>query len=89
MSCCGNKRAQLAQQPTQPRRRDVSASVDVKDELAPRPSRLFEYVGSQGLVLRGVVSGATYRFTHPGICLEVTHEDSFAMLAEREIRLKT
>jgi hypothetical protein len=88
MSCCGNKRAQLAQPQAQTRRPDIPASVDLNTQPAPRSPRIFEYLGNQTMVLRGVVTGTTYHFSHSGDCLEVLHEDSFAMLAEREILLK-
>ncbi len=88
MSCCGHKRAQLLQPQSRPRRQDVSVSVDRRTKPNHAP-RLLEYIGSDSFVLRGAVSGMTYCFAHRGDCIEVRYEDSFAMLAEQEIRLKT
>jgi hypothetical protein len=85
MSCCGQKRAQLLRQQTQLVQPRVSPSPDKRTE-PPRPPRLFEYLGSGSLVLRGAVSGSTYRFNHSGDCVEVAHEDTFALLAERFVR---
>ena len=87
MSCCGQKRAQLQRQQAQPVQPRVSTGADKHTE-PPRPPRLFEYLGSGSLVLRGAVSGSTYRFSHPGDCVEVAYEDTFALLAEQIVRPK-
>jgi len=85
MSCCGQKRAQLLRQQAQHRQPTISTNADQRTE-PPRPPRLFEYLGSGSLVLRGAVSGSTYRFSHPGDCVEVAYEDTFALLAEQIVR---
>jgi hypothetical protein len=87
MSCCGQKRAQLLRQETQRRQPTVSVINDQRPEPA-RPPRIFEYLGVGSLVLRGTVSGSTYRFSHPGDCVEVAYEDTFALLAEQIVRPK-
>ena len=87
MSCCGKKREHLRQRraPAAP----IAAVPPIPEPARPdRAPRVFEYTGGQSLTLRGAVSGRTYVFTHPGECVEVAWEDSFAMLAERDVRMK-
>jgi hypothetical protein len=87
MSCCGRKRALLLQQHAQPV--SGNSSVGISNTVKPnRTPRVFEYIGSGTFMLRGAVSGMTYRFERHGDAIEVAYEDSFAMLGEREIRLK-
>ena len=83
MSCCGKKRAELSV------RKAVTAPTPViETEPGRRASspRTFEYTGSGVLTLTGAASGSTYRFGQPGARVEVAYEDSFAMMAERELR---
>jgi hypothetical protein len=87
MSCCGQKRAQLLRQQSQAVKPAVSNMIEKRPEPA-RPPRVFEYLGSGSLVLRGAVSGSIYRFSHRGDCVEVAYEDSFALLAEDLVRPK-
>lgn len=85
MICCGGKRAQLARvQSTQTRREDHERPVETV--ARERTAKTFEYIGSGSLTVRGVVSGRTYRFTFPGERIEVAYDDSFAMMAERDVR---
>jgi hypothetical protein len=39
------------------------------------------------LTVRGAVSGAVYRFDRRGARVEVQYEDSFALMAEPELKL--
>ena len=85
MSCCGGKRAQLSHARSQPAP-SLGPETQEKQPAAERKPRIFEYVGRTTLTVRGAVSGHTYRFTFPGQRIEVAHEDSFAMMAERNVR---
>lgn len=83
MSCCGNKRAELAKASRTP-------PPAVKNEAPTTPPlrtpRIFEYRGAAPLTLRGAASGATYTFTGRGARVEVAYEDTFAMFGERDLR---
>lgn len=87
MTCCGQKRAQLFRQPVQPPSKDEMTGTMQRTE-PDRPPRLLEYLGNESVVLRGAVSGMTYRFQR-GDCVEVAYADTFALLAEPGIRFKT
>ena len=84
MRCCGNKRSEWLQREALPAPRENVRSIDTQGE-PQRARRQFEYIGDDALTLRGAASGATYRFAHRGDCLEVAYEDTFAMLAERNV----
>ena len=86
MSCCGQKRAQLS--PRQSRHSEKVAAVEDRRPEPKRSPRRFEYVGTGGIVLRGAVTGSTYRFDHQGDSVEVEYEDTFAFLAERYLRAR-
>ncbi|MCU0918160.1 MAG: hypothetical protein MUC88_26890, partial [Planctomycetes bacterium] len=52
-----------------------------------RDGREFEYTGYRSLTVIGVASGQPYHFRHKGDRLTVQYHDSFAMMAERDLRL--
>jgi hypothetical protein len=84
MSCCGQKRKELEMNKS-------SDNYSANDE-GPLPenetnSKVFEYIGNDSLILRGISSGANYHFRFRGERLEVNHFDSFAMMAERELKI--
>ena len=83
MSCCGQKRAELSS-----RRPSREAAQVLEPEPVRRaaPPRTFEYTGSGVLTVKGVASGATYRFGEGAARLEIAYEDAFAMMAEPELR---
>jgi hypothetical protein len=88
MSCCGQKRLQLAAQHQGQLALRESVPVVDKQPQAVHLPRIFEYIGCAMLTLRGAASGTNYSFSHHGACLEVRYEDSFAMLAEHDLKLK-
>ena len=85
MSCCGKKRERLTgiQRTSSPQKEPAVV------EGAPEDAgvRTFEYMGPGVLTLRGAVSGRLYHFTHPGVRVKVSLEDSRAMMAESALRL--
>lgn len=87
MGCCGHKRAQLVQRQGLVGPRESVQSVITRTR-PPRAPRIFEYIGNDTLTLRGTASGITYRFERPGDVVEVAYEDTFAMLAEQNVRPK-
>jgi hypothetical protein len=80
MSCCGGKRAAYRQ--------------ELQNQAAPgygyaakKKPRVFEYTGSGSLKLQGASSGTVYHFRSHGEKIEVDYDDSFAMMAERDLRI--
>lgn len=83
MSCCGNKRAELAKASRTP----PPAVIPEAPPPPPRQTpRLFEYTGTATLTVRGASSGTTYTFTGHGARVEVAYGDTFALFGERELR---
>jgi len=87
MGCCGQKRAQLLHRQAPAGPPEDVGGVETRTEPKRAP-RIFEYTGNDTVTLRGAASGRTYRFAGRGDCVEVAYEDTFAMLAEQEVRQK-
>lgn len=85
MSCCGKKRAELVTA----RRTIAMPPAATVDSPLPRRgdgSRIFEFTGSGVLTVTGAGSGRVYEFGPMNPQLEVAFEDSFAMMAEPNLR---
>lgn len=86
MSCCGGKRKQWLKQekPTvnQPIRRNEPITVQKE-----RRDRIFEYTGNGSLQIKGSITGKLYAFKFNGDKLNVSRLDSWALMAERDLRL--
>ena len=52
-------------------------------ENAPR---VFEYLGRSSLTVAGASTRRLYHFAFPGHKLEIAYEDSFAIMAEGELK---
>jgi len=92
MSCCGSKRAQVSGgRVVEGRMQERIAEAEPAYAPPPRErtGRTFVYDGDGTLTVRGAVSGTAYRFTSPGVRLEVAADDVFAMLAEPDLRPET
>ena len=85
MCNCNNKRRQFQQRQSAKRRRALSDTSNKRASL--KENRIFEYLGTGQLVLQGTNSGTVYRFSRAGARLEVAYSDSFAMMAESELKL--
>ena len=88
MSCCGNKRKEWL--------REAKRSTGIKSTEAPlslpnlmRPEKVFEYTGKYSLIIKGATSGKLYRFQYKGDKVKVEYLDSFAMMAERDLRVSS
>lgn len=79
MSCCGNKRAP-AEAWSDPAQAVQGAPIR---ESAPR---VFEYVGYSSLMVAGVTTRRLYHFAFPGQNLEIAYKDSFAVMAEGDLK---
>lgn len=93
MSCCGNKRSQWNRTGKQVLERASPAEAWMDspqaEGVAPireNAPRIFEYLGRSSLVVAGASSRRLYYFAFPGHRLEVDYEDSFAIMAEGELK---
>ena len=86
MNCCGNKRKEwMNEVRSSGRQEEPETILNVKN--ADRPDRLFEYTGNHSLRIIGVASGKTYHFRFNGDRLQVDYNDSFAFMAERDLKV--
>lgn len=73
MTCCGNRRAQLAQ--------GLRAAQSAPGQVVPPGTRItVRYRGPVPMVLRGTASGTIYRLTQAGAAVEVDSRDGAALL---------
>lgn len=86
MSCCGGKRKAWANQV-----KSTQSSLERMDQ--PRGEKetlekVFEYIGDRSLKVVGT-SGQLYHFRFKGERLSVSYYDAFALMAERELKVKS
>ncbi len=98
MSCCGNKREQWSRTEKQVLARATTLDAEnpsgqaendrlEKDMPNKRNEpKIFEYVGPASLALIGASTRSVYHFDFPGHRLEIAYEDSFAIMAEAELK---
>ncbi len=88
MNCCGNKRKEWMNESKTSIQKDNinNESTIVIDE---NPDKLFEYTGNYSLKISGLVSGNSYTFRFKGEKLKVKYIDSFALMAERDLKVVT
>lgn len=86
MSCCGNKRNEWLNglKSTSQKHTDENENSVVKEE---NPDKIFEYTGNLSLKISGLVSGNSYHFRFRGDKQKVKYIDSFALLAERDLKI--
>jgi hypothetical protein len=86
MSCCGNKRKEWLNESKTSIQKDIDEndSITGNDE---KSDKIFEYTGNYSLTITGLVSGNSYHFRFKGDKLKVKHIDSFALMAERDLRI--
>lgn len=89
MSCCGKKRQELIRDRREGERQPTPVT-QVRDLSDGKETvvRLFEFIGSQSLTIRGISTGQVYHFNKPGVVLEVPLADSFAFMAERDLKFR-
>jgi hypothetical protein len=85
MSCCGKKRTEWLNERKTPSSVQRIDAPTVHRGSEHQPGQ-FEYVGMQSLTVKGVHSGILYRFTYPGERIEVLYEDTFALMAEPDLK---
>jgi hypothetical protein len=84
MGCCGQKRMALKRELEDSSRRAAEDFIAIESEKEPK---VFEYTGNGNLILKGISSGTVYHFRCKGVKLEVNYFDSFAMMAERDLKI--
>jgi len=62
-------------------------SAEDAPQRAQEPAREFEYLGQHALTVRGLHTGSSYTFRYPGEHIKVDYQDSFALMAEGELRV--
>lgn len=85
MSCCGNKRKEWMNETKSSNLQKTYEEVS-RPPVADKPDRVFEYTGNYSLTIYGATSGKPYHFKFKGDKLAIDYYDSFAMMAERELK---
>jgi hypothetical protein len=86
MNCCGNKRKEWMNEvktSAHPETNENNSEPIVKD----KPDRIFEYTGNYSLKITGPSSGKSYQFRFKGDKLLIDYADSFALMAERDLKI--
>ncbi|MGZ3765063.1 MAG: hypothetical protein ACXVB0_10105 [Mucilaginibacter sp.] len=86
MNCCGNKRKAWQNEVRSSQHRET-ISNDSNALMADKTERLFEYTGDSSLTVKGIASGKAYSFRFKGDKLAVDYFDSFALMAERDLKV--
>ena len=60
---------------------------DSETMVANNPDRMFEYTGNYSLKITGLSSGKSYQFKFKGDKLLIDYADSFALMAERDLKI--
>ena len=60
---------------------------DSETMVANNPDRMFEYTGNYSLKITGLSSGKSYQFRFSGDKLLIDYADSFALMAERDLKI--
>jgi hypothetical protein len=86
MNCCGNKRKEWMNEVKSSTRMETVEN-DIITANAEKSDKIFEYTGNHSLKITGLVSGNSYYFRFKGEKLKVKYIDSFALMAERDLRV--
>ena len=86
MGCCGQKRNEWLNEAKSPKVEKPAMNV-TNPPLHNKPQREFEYTGNRPLTIIGAASGKSYHFRFKGDNVMVDYHDSFAMMAERELKM--
>lgn len=86
MNCCGNKRKEwLNEAKSSTRKKEIeNNSYSV---ITDKPDRVFEYTGNHSLTISGAASRKIYNFKFKGHKIKVDFNDSFSMMAERDLKI--
>ncbi len=85
MPCCGEKRRMWLEE-----RNSVTKSNEQNTNTSPetkyRPNRIYEYIGESAFYVKGIFTGKLYSFEKKGTKKQVNYFDSFALMAERDLK---
>ena len=84
MGCCGKKRREWLQEINNSS--TETETIDSENTRERKP-KVFEYTGKHSLKIKGIITGNIFYFRFPGHKLEVPYEDSFAMMAETDLKV--
>jgi hypothetical protein len=86
MGCCGQKRREWLQEINKSSKKTETIDSENTQERKPK---VFEYTGKHSLKIKGAITGNIFYFRFPGYKIEVPYEDSFAMMAETDLKVHT
>ena len=86
MSCCGNKRKEWMNE-SKTSIQNHTVEKDNNIAIDEYQDKIFEYTGNYSLKISGLVSGNSYHFKFKGDKLKVKYIDTFALMAERDLRI--
>jgi hypothetical protein len=84
MSCCGSKRSGWKE--SLAREKELRPEQEEDPRIKMQKTKWFQYVGSGELMVTGNVTGKKYHFKMKGETLEVAYLDSFALMAENDLK---
>ncbi|MEN8115406.1 MAG: hypothetical protein ABFS16_00385 [Bacteroidota bacterium] len=87
MGCCGEKRKKWISENRTLRSKNSTKPKVKKQNINNHPDRIFEYTGNNSLSITGITTGNLYYFERKGETKNVNYHDSFALLAERDLKL--
>lgn len=61
--------------------------IDSEIRVTAKPDKTFEYTGNYSLKIIGSSSGKSYQFRFKGDKVIVGYSDSFALMAERDLKI--
>ncbi len=60
---------------------------DSEIRVTDKPDKMFEYTGNYPMKITGPSSGKSYQFRFKGDKLLIDYSDSFALMAERDLKI--
>lgn len=86
MSCCGQKRQEWMKEVKNSVQRETIENVSGQ-EIEDKPEKVFEYIGNYSMSIKGAATGNLYKFQFKGDKLNVDYFDSFALMAESDLKI--
>jgi hypothetical protein len=86
MNCCGNKRKEWLNE-VKSTNLPGTYGIIQDTEIADEPEKTFEYTGTGSMKIQGIATGNLYHFKFNGDKIKVEYRDSFAMMAERDLKI--
>ena len=85
MACCGKKRSEWLNH-KKSANNQANETTNSNSSEKEKTDRIFEYTGMRSLSIKGSISGKLYNFKFRGDKLEVDYDDSWALMAERDLK---